>query len=305
MNKKKEKIVHITHFDTDAVGCDVALKLAYPDAKIVTHWCGYNGKGSSDNVALDYIERISSGKSAAPYAIYITDISISPEVASSLQSLAEIMDIKIRMYDHHRTSLDNYPIGKRPNWITIDESKCGALLTAEKLDVEQKVPMDLFELIDVYDRWQKTDRRFEDADNLNTLCYIWAEDGDYYKMKRATDVLLGRILQGAPAISEEERNITIPAIIKVKKSRVDLAVSNWKRGINTEKINGLNILYYNLAEGNRCDDVTLNDDRSFMNNMASAVNGLSIFQPGVFVGVSKVRGYQQFPKTLLKPTRAD
>ena len=92
------KIKHFTHTDFDGVGCAAILKAAHPNDTVDIEYCNYDKINEKVNAFLDTndIDEYNS--------VYITDISVSKEVALRIDSLGIINRSKFILLDHHKTA---------------------------------------------------------------------------------------------------------------------------------------------------------------------------------------------------------
>ena len=93
------RILHLTHNDADAVGCDVLLKLiyhlSYPNRKdidIISLFCSNKNIDEVANFTLDNSEKFD--------LIYVTDNCVTSETAKRLEESCS----EIHLYDHHPTN---------------------------------------------------------------------------------------------------------------------------------------------------------------------------------------------------------
>ena len=94
------RILHLTHNDADAVGCDVLLKLIYhlsypnrKDVDIVSLFCSNKNIDEVANFTLDNSEEKFD-------LIYVTDNCVTSETAKRLEESCN----EIHLYDHHPTN---------------------------------------------------------------------------------------------------------------------------------------------------------------------------------------------------------
>ena len=98
------KIKLFTHIDLDGIGCVVLAYLAFGKENVDVEYCNY------DDVD-DKVEAFMENRDLylSYYQIFITDISVSDQVASMIDILDKT-DHRVRLFDHHGTALrlDNY-----------------------------------------------------------------------------------------------------------------------------------------------------------------------------------------------------
>lgn len=106
---RRIECVHITHNDADAVGCALVASLYYGMENVNTYFCATNAADAKlTELMVDW-----ETEGGYPYNIMISDISISKEMASTLEDKAEEYGFNIISVDHHPT---NPNIGK--GWLT-------------------------------------------------------------------------------------------------------------------------------------------------------------------------------------------
>lgn len=93
------KIKLFTHTDLDGVGCAVLAYLAFGYKNVDVEFCSYN---NINQKVLKFIMSRSLSNSAY-YGLYITDISVSEEVARQIEKHKD--NIMPRLFDHHATAL--------------------------------------------------------------------------------------------------------------------------------------------------------------------------------------------------------
>ena len=85
-----------THTDLDGVGCAVLAKLFFADEPCITY-CDYGDIDYEVKTLLDNVEILQSEDK-----IFITDISISKELAKRIE--ASSLKCEIKLFDHHATA---------------------------------------------------------------------------------------------------------------------------------------------------------------------------------------------------------
>lgn len=93
------KIKLFTHTDLDGVGCAVLAYLAFGYKNVDVEFCSYN---NINQKVLKFIMSRSLSNSAY-YGLYITDLSVSEEVARQIEKHKD--NIMPRLFDHHATAL--------------------------------------------------------------------------------------------------------------------------------------------------------------------------------------------------------
>lgn len=105
------KIKLFTHTDLDGVGCAIIAYLEFGKENVDVEYCNYD---DVDDKVEAFIENEDLYRSYD--SIFITDISVSDQVASMIDCLDKV-ERTVRLFDHHGTALrlDNY------FWCTIYE----------------------------------------------------------------------------------------------------------------------------------------------------------------------------------------
>lgn len=98
------KIKIFTHTDLDGVGCAIIAYLAFGKENVDVEYCNYD---DVDDKVEAFIENENLYRSYD--SIFITDISVSDQVASMIDCLDKV-ERTVRLFDHHGTALrlDNY-----------------------------------------------------------------------------------------------------------------------------------------------------------------------------------------------------
>lgn len=98
------KIKIFTHTDLDGIGCVVLAYLAFEKENVDVEYCNYD---DVDNKVEAFMENEDLYRSYD--SIFITDISVSDQVASMIDCLDKV-ERTVRLFDHHGTALrlDNY-----------------------------------------------------------------------------------------------------------------------------------------------------------------------------------------------------
>lgn len=86
-----------THTDLDGVGCAILAKLAFGEGVKITY-CNYN---DVDVIVSEFLDEVCLGYEEGD-KVYITDISVSEEVAEKIDS--SNARYYIRLMDHHKTA---------------------------------------------------------------------------------------------------------------------------------------------------------------------------------------------------------
>ena len=114
------RIKLITHADLDAAGSAVLAKVVFGDIVDINMEMTSTAEKTINNF-LDDTDNLTFYK-----RLYITDLSISEELANKIESVCSAHDIRFRLFDHHETSIS---LNER-QWCTVIESDstCGTSL---------------------------------------------------------------------------------------------------------------------------------------------------------------------------------
>ena len=153
------KPVLVTHNDLDGVGCAVLLtRYCYDLDHDNIYYCGY-----------DDVNEVVRKVAQRNIDLYITDISVSEEVADYLDKKYTNKSIKVTLLDHHKGAmhLNKYP------WVrVVPEGECGTSLVFEYLigiygySVDLCDYSDFVKLVKDYDLWLHKDIRSLDLNLL-------------------------------------------------------------------------------------------------------------------------------------------
>lgn len=157
----------ITHNDLDGVGCYIVAKIVLEEEVDVTY-CNY---GDVNEEVLKAIENENVYSK-----IFITDISVTEEVANELDKIGE----KVVLLDHHPTALflNRYSWAKVEEYFDIEEKTCATRLLYDYFNANGNVYLDTFvEKVRLFDTWLwKEKYNDEDAKYLNDLRYILGKE---------------------------------------------------------------------------------------------------------------------------------
>ena len=100
------KIIHITHNDGDAVGCDVLVRLMghLYGYDVESHFCNVNAASEELNKVLDTFPVNDVNTENAISAVIISDISIDEETLKLLEGFSDTYNFGIFGCDHHATN---------------------------------------------------------------------------------------------------------------------------------------------------------------------------------------------------------
>ena len=215
----KYKIKLFTHTDCDGVGCAILAYLAFGRENVDVEYCDY------DNIN-EKVGEFWGWKNLDEYDhVFITDISIKDELASSINSL----DIgRWRLFDHHATALDLNKYG----WCTVDTMNhvmnvktSGTelfylyLSEHEQFDhLSANTIKNIDRFVDIvrdYDTWRWKEELGEEGvvcKQLNDLFYIYGRD-------EFIDVTLNRLTKQL-----DYPNFTLSDITLLKQKQHDIDV---------------------------------------------------------------------------------
>lgn len=148
------KVLNLTHYDLDGAASHLVLKHVYNDIDYIEMRYGYVEENVGEQVKSIFKE----------YDCIIASDYYPEKIMGILRSTG----LPILVLDHHPTA-EKY--NDPENGVIIDTSKCGAMLCYDffKSHFDLIHLSDLIGYVDVFDRWQKTDPRFEKSQELNEL----------------------------------------------------------------------------------------------------------------------------------------
>lgn len=163
-----------SHIDLDGISTYILLKYYYQNATISYNFCNYNDINEKIKKFLDTKEYLNYDY------IYITDISISEELAEKLQKIANEGLITIKLFDHHGTAMN---LNKFDFCNVISEQNnelvCGTKLFYNYLISEKKLEEKNFvskyvKYVNDYDTWLwETKYHYELPNEWNTLLQFY------------------------------------------------------------------------------------------------------------------------------------
>jgi oligoribonuclease NrnB/cAMP/cGMP phosphodiesterase (DHH superfamily) len=166
-----------THNDLDGVGCGIIARCAFGERVEVR----YNSVSSLDPQIERFLEK-PKDKHRKGGLLFITDLSVNETNASGLDQYVRSGG-KVRLLDHHKTSLD---LNRHP-WATVQiEYEDGRLTSATSLFYEYLVQHGLLEaskpmaqfvdMVRQYDTWEWEHRGNVRAKRLNDLFFMFSLD---------------------------------------------------------------------------------------------------------------------------------
>ncbi|MBP2132819.1 oligoribonuclease NrnB/cAMP/cGMP phosphodiesterase (DHH superfamily) [Methanomicrobium sp. W14] len=147
INERKSKIVHLTHNDLDAAGCDAIHRIKY--GKTFTIWSSV-GKFLTNLSAVSKV----SGKGDT---LSISDLGYQKGAAEIIKS-AKKNGWVIEWRDHHRWSDEEISeISKISDYLCVDTGTCATGVVARDLMPEDKWSKDIAHVVCDYDLWRHND----------------------------------------------------------------------------------------------------------------------------------------------------
>ncbi|MGL5751182.1 MAG: DHHA1 domain-containing protein [Paraclostridium sp.] len=244
------KIFNITHYDLDGLGCNLLLRHHYGNKDVDVAYCGYDNANETLNKLLTTNEHEKYDH------IYITDISISEEMANLVESE---FSHKVVLIDHHINSstehLHKYDwVQLRKNKLDIDEQTSGTYMVWDYLrklqddevyphnDMYNCVLCDVVSNIDKYDTWLwKTKYNVDKPSKLNTLFNILGYE-------RFIPMIEGQIWQSAEYYycdAEFEIDDNMQLLLDLKDSELQRYIKSSDKNLYRYTINGYYVgIYY-------------------------------------------------------------
>lgn len=206
---EKYRIIHITHSDLDAVGCDLVVRMfasslgMNPDMAVKTYFCNVSGASKK---TFEVLNDIKNGNLDHPSYIFITDITITDACAKALDEYASKNDVQLMHVDHHPTD----KLNEKFKWSTVlsDEPLISAteiifgifandfkiILNDSGFEKFKLICMD----ISRYDtwRWKKEPTNYHE-ENFNILCH-------FYGLSEYVSILQDVILNKRPLYNDTD-----------------------------------------------------------------------------------------------------
>lgn len=149
IDERGSHIVHLTHNDLDAAGCDAVHRLKYGD--VFTIWSSVGR--FSENLA------IVAGRKGRGDTISISDIGYNGEAAKNLAT-AKKNGWKIEWRDHHRWSEKEIEeISRATEYLRIDTGTCATGIVAKDLMPGDETSAGIARVVCDYDLWKHEDPR--------------------------------------------------------------------------------------------------------------------------------------------------
>ncbi|MMZ42354.1 Oligoribonuclease NrnB [compost metagenome] len=190
------KVKLFTHTDLDGVGCAIVAFRVFGRENVDVEYC--------ENTEIhDAVRRFLYREEYELYdQIFITDMSVSPELAEMIDKLHRFDKITIYLFDHHSTALwlDEY------SWATVtthleDCKTSGTELLYDHFEslLEYSGLWSFVELVRSYDTWDWYAEDDMDAKRLNDLYYLigrnrfvdrFTENSDALNLSESENMLL-------------------------------------------------------------------------------------------------------------------
>lgn len=213
----RKNIIHITHNDADAIGCDVVARLAY-DGIMDTHFCSAAGADNVVNKVIYYVgQLILTNPDCVPSKILITDVSVSDNTARRLEQFNN-NGIEILLVDHHKSNC----LSKDYDWCVIepDLNKSAAMLLFEicKDYIEPRfvnVVEEFVTKVSRYDTWEwkKTPSTLMDEEYTSILTHMMY-------LPQLSSSICNRIKKNGTTFGHDDK-LLIDAYIILRKKALD------------------------------------------------------------------------------------
>ena len=165
--KKYKRIYHLSHTDLDGYGSQFMIKL-------LKHENVYYSNAKYEDVAANIskiFSEIYQTHNKEKILFLITDLALKEKDAKKINNFLRgnnHIDLTIQVLDHHKSSAD---IAAQNDWYLFDNTKCGAMLTAEfvapHLNKErQEKAIFTGTFIQAHDLWQEDSPYFSSANLL-------------------------------------------------------------------------------------------------------------------------------------------
>ena len=228
-------IIHVTHSDLDAVGCDVMIRVFYSllkrpkneETNIETFYCNVS---MASKTVWNLLDKIKHGLIETPDVIYITDISITDKCADELDSFCKTNYIGLVHIDHHPTD----HLNEKFKWSMVESGeplKSATLLTYEHFVNTHEVLKetgvfyrnhklifdDLYELaqkISRYDTWMwKKDPKDFTEEYFNICC-------NFYGLEDYSKKLVDAVMYGDSLLDDTEM-VIIQQFLKKREKEIN------------------------------------------------------------------------------------
>lgn len=228
------KIKIFTHIDLDGIGCAVLAYLAFGKENVDVEYCNYDDVDDKVEAFMENEDLYRSYDS-----IFITDISVSDQVASMIDILDK-SDCCVRLFDHHGTALrlDNY------FWCTIyeylDAVKTSGtelfylyLRNSLSLTYDQTTQNKISRFVSIvrdYDtwRWKELGEDGLVSKQMNDLFHIYGRD-------KFIELAMKRIMFGTSPLHQDEWfSETDVLLLEQKQKDIDIYVEQKEKQITVK-----------------------------------------------------------------------
>ena len=147
--KRGEGVVHLTHNDLDAVGCDAIHRMRY--GQVTSIFCSV---GRFPHV-LDYVSRLPGNGDI----LSITDLGYHTGIESTLASVTN-QGWKVEWRDHHRWQEEEIRrVRDRCDLLHVQVDTCATGICSRDLEPENPVAAEVARVVCDYDLWKHEDPR--------------------------------------------------------------------------------------------------------------------------------------------------
>lgn len=228
------KIKIFTHTDLDGVGCAIIAYLTFGKENVDVEYCNYD---DVDNKVEAFMENEDLYRSYD--SIFITDISVSDQVASMIDCLDKA-ERTVRLFDHHGTALrlDNY------FWCTVYEYLDGVKTSGTELfylylrnslsltygQTTQNIISRFVSIVRDYDtwRWKELGEDGLVSKQMNDLFHIYGRD-------KFIELAMERIMFGTPPSHQDEWfSETDTLLLEQKQKDIDIYVEQKEKQITVK-----------------------------------------------------------------------
>ena len=228
------KIKIFTHTDLDGIGCAVLAYLAFGKENVDVEYCNYDDVDDKVEAFMEIEDLYRSYDQ-----IFITDISVSDQVASMIDILDKT-DHRVRLFDHHGPALrlDNY------FWCTIYEYLDGVKTSGTELfylyvrntlsltysQATQHKISRFVSIVRDYDTWRWKELREDGlvSKQMNDLFHIYGRD-------KFIELAMKRIMfSTSPLHQDEWFSETDLLLLEQKQKDIDIYVEQKEKQITVK-----------------------------------------------------------------------
>lgn len=160
---------HISHNDLDGYGAQLVSRVALRETEVEFYNSNYGKE-------LDQKIDIVLSKIKSEDKLLITDLNLIDSMAEKIEEAREKIGFEVKLLDHHMTGA---AVAVKYDWYTLDETKCGTLLTFEyfrdtiRKKIKLNIDFERFEkvvnMIQSYDLWKEESELIDHGRALNSL----------------------------------------------------------------------------------------------------------------------------------------